>query len=198
MYKHLLIPALIVASISSIAVAQDRSADDKNRSATSQPANPPATNQYRPDDFPGSNNHSNGAQGAATPAKDARGKAYLPDDFPGSNNHSTVTRDSANGNADSRANAYRPDDFPGSNNRGPAYRPGRPQKKHDRGAGPNHDLRKGSHLPDEYRDPQYVIQDWHGQHLSKPKRGYQWVKAGNDYLLVAAASGVISTVWLSQ
>lgn len=73
MYKKLLIPALIVASISSIAVAQDRSTDDKNRGDNTQRGNSTITNQYRPNKFPGGNNHSNGAQGSASTATDARG-----------------------------------------------------------------------------------------------------------------------------
>lgn len=198
MYKKLMIPALLAASLSSIAVAQDRAAQDKTHGDATQRASTPASDQYRPDDFPGSNNHSNGAQGGAAAAKSAGGNAYLPDDFPGSNNHSTAPRGTAANTTANGGGAYRPDDFPGSNNRGPAYRPGRPQKKKDRGAGPEHDLRKGSHLPAAYRDPQYVVQDWRHAHLSKPKRGYQWVKTGDDYLLVATSTGVISTVWLGQ
>jgi Ni/Co efflux regulator RcnB len=185
MIKKLLIPALIVASMSGMTFAQDRGNDNR-------------PNQYRPDDFPGSNNQGKANQGAASGAKDARGNEYRPDDFPGSNNHTNATRGNQNGDAGNKGSEYRPDDFPGSNNRGKDYRPGRPQFAHDRGAGPRHDLRKGSRLPDEYRSPQYVVDDWRGHHLKKPRRGYQWVQTGNDYLLVAVATGVIASVLLSQ
>lgn len=198
MYKKLLIPALIVASISGMAVAQDRTGDDKTHGTATQSGNATAPNQYRPDDFPGSNNNAKPAQGGATGTNTARGTEYRPDDFPGSNNRSNATRGNTTSDNGKRAEEYRPDDYPGSNNRGPDYRPGRPQFKKDRGAGPQHDLRKGSHVPDEYRTPQYVVQDWRGHHLSKPKRGYQWVQAGDDYLLVSVSTGTISKVLLGQ
>lgn len=198
MYKKLLIPALIVASISSIAFAQDRSGDDKTRSDATQRGNATAPNQYRPDDFPGSNNQSKPTQGNASGTKDVHGSEYRPDDFPGSNNRKDVSRGSPDVQTGAKGTEYRPDDFPGSNNRGPNYRPGRAQRAHDRGAGPRHDLRKGGRLPDEYRGSQYVVSDWRGHHLSKPKRGYQWVQSGDDYLLVATATGLIASVLLSQ
>lgn len=50
---------------------------------------------------------------------------------------------------------------------------------------------RGDRLPDEYRDRQYVIDDWRGYHLSPPPRGYHWVGIGGDYLLVRISTGVI-------
>jgi Ni/Co efflux regulator RcnB len=61
----------------------------------------------------------------------------------------------------------------------------------ERGAGPNHDFRRGDRLPVEYRNRQYVVDDWRGHHLSAPPRGYHWVQTGGDYVLVAIATGVI-------
>jgi Ni/Co efflux regulator RcnB len=139
MFKKLLIPALIAASISSVAVAQDRGQDrgrdDHNRGDNMQRGN------------------------------DTRG-------------------DHRN---DNRGNDYRGD------NRG-----GRPDFDRNRGAGPRHDLRKGGRLPSEYRNRQYVVNDWRGHRLSAPPRGYQWVQAGGDYVLVAAATGLIASILLSQ
>jgi Ni/Co efflux regulator RcnB len=68
----------------------------------------------------------------------------------------------------------------------------------NRGAGPRHDLRRGGRLPSEYRNRQYVVNDWRGHRLSAPPRGYQWVQAGGDYVLVAAATGLIASILLSQ
>ncbi len=67
-----------------------------------------------------------------------------------------------------------------------------------RGAGPDHNFNKGGRLPQEYRNRQYVVDDWRGHHLSAPPRGYQWVQTGGDYVLVAIATGIIAQILLSQ
>lgn len=67
-----------------------------------------------------------------------------------------------------------------------------------RGAGPRHDMRKGQRLSAEYRDRQYVVDDWRGHHLSAPPRGQHWVQAGGDYVLVAIATGVIANIILNN
>ena len=61
----------------------------------------------------------------------------------------------------------------------------------ERGAGPNHDFRRGGRLPPEYRSRQYVVDDWRAHRLQPPPRGYHWVQTGGDYVLVAIATGVI-------
>jgi Ni/Co efflux regulator RcnB len=71
-------------------------------------------------------------------------------------------------------------------------------RDHDRGAGPRHDMRKGGRLPPEYRNRQYVVNDWRGHHLSAPPRGYQWVQTGSDYVLVGIATGIIASLLLNN
>ena len=146
MFKKLLIPALIAATLSSVAVAQDRGQDrgrdDRNR----------GDNMQRGNDNNRDNNRGN----------DHRG----------------------NDRRDDHRNDYR------GNDRGPMA--------HNRGAGPRHDLRRGGRLPSEYRNRQYVVSDWRGHRLSAPPRGYQWVQTGSDYVLVAAATGLIASILLSQ
>ena len=94
-------------------------------------------------------------------------------------------------------------------NRGPdRYADGRRNDRHDyrhddrgdrnRGAGPRHDLRKGGRLPGEYRNRQYVVDDWRSHHLSAPPRGHHWVQTGNDYVLTAIATGVIANIILGN
>ena len=51
---------------------------------------------------------------------------------------------------------------------------------------------RGDRLPAQYRDRQYIVDDWRGHNLSAPPRGYQWVQNGSDYLLVALATGLIA------
>ncbi|MGI4847337.1 MAG: RcnB family protein [Janthinobacterium lividum] len=74
------------------------------------------------------------------------------------------------------------------------------EANHDanRGAGPRHDFRKGGRLPSEYRNRQYVVNDWRGHRLNAPPRGYQWVQAGGDYVLAAIATGVIAQIILNN
>ncbi|MDP9124381.1 MAG: RcnB family protein [Pseudomonadota bacterium] len=76
-----------------------------------------------------------------------------------------------------------------------------PGYRHDdyRGAGPNHEWQRGGRLPNEYRGHQYVVDDWHGHHLSAPPRGYHWVQVnGGDYILAAVATGIILDTLLTQ
>lgn len=72
--------------------------------------------------------------------------------------------------------------------------------RHDdyRGGGPRHDLRRGQRLSSEYRDNRYVVSDWRARRLSAPPRGQHWVQAGNDYVLAAIATGVITQILLSN
>ena len=51
---------------------------------------------------------------------------------------------------------------------------------------------RGGHLPTSYRS-QAVI-DWHRHGLRRPPAGHRWVRVGNDYVLVAAASGLIAGI----
>ncbi|KVD48237.1 hypothetical protein WI85_18825 [Burkholderia ubonensis] len=59
---------------------------------------------------------------------------------------------------------------------------------------PHREWHKGDRLPDEFRDRQYVVDDWRGYRLSAPPRGYHWVGIGGDYLLVQIGSGVVLRV----
>lgn len=81
----------------------------------------------------------------------------------------------------------------------PAYRGNSDNRDaRGRGAGPDHAFYRGGRLPSEYRNRQYVVDDWRGHHLSAPPRGYHWVQTGGDYVLVAIATGVILSILLNQ
>jgi Ni/Co efflux regulator RcnB len=67
-----------------------------------------------------------------------------------------------------------------------------------RGAGPNHDLRRGARLPSSYHHRQYVVDNWRSHRLSAPPRGYHWVQAGDDYVLAAIATGIIAQIMLNN
>jgi Ni/Co efflux regulator RcnB len=70
--------------------------------------------------------------------------------------------------------------------------------KNGRGAGPGHAYYQGDRFPAEYRSRHYVVSDWRAHRLSAPPRGYQWVQSGNDYVLVAIASGIIASLILGR
>jgi Ni/Co efflux regulator RcnB len=52
---------------------------------------------------------------------------------------------------------------------------------------------RGERVPTEYRQHQYVVDDWRGHHLAAPPRGQQWVAVGGDYFLIAVATGIVAS-----
>ena len=90
--------------------------------------------------------------------------------------------------------------------RPPAYRPppGYRPSAHDRYQRTDYrrnahgDFRRGRVIPPYYRGSHYVIDDWRGHGLGYPPRGYHWVQAGGDYLLVAVASGIIAQILIGN
>ncbi|MBC8727723.1 RcnB family protein [Paraburkholderia sp. UCT2] len=62
---------------------------------------------------------------------------------------------------------------------------------------PHADWRQGDRLPPEYRDHNYVVDDWRGHGLQPPPRGYHWVGVNGDYVLAAIATGIIADVLFS-
>ncbi len=71
-----------------------------------------------------------------------------------------------------------------------------PDRRADRpGPGSWH---RGERVPPEYRQRQYVIDDWRSYRLSPPPRGYQWVGVGGDYFLVAIPTGVVFQVVIGR
>jgi Ni/Co efflux regulator RcnB len=70
------------------------------------------------------------------------------------------------------------------------------QQYHYGARGP--EWRRGGRIPSEYRNRQYVVNDWRSHRLSAPPRGYQWVQVGGDYVLVAIATGIIAQLLLNQ
>lgn len=67
-----------------------------------------------------------------------------------------------------------------------------------RGAGPHHDMYRGGYLPHDYRNRQYVIDNWREYRLSPPPRGYHWVQVGGDYVLAAITTGLIMQILLDR
>lgn len=69
---------------------------------------------------------------------------------------------------------------------GPGYNRDRPPP----GPMGYHRWNKGDRVPAEYRDRQYVIDNWRAYDLPPPRKGYHWMGVGGDYYMVAP-SGLI-------
>lgn len=52
----------------------------------------------------------------------------------------------------------------------------------------------GQRMPYQYRTSQYVIRDYNRYGLYAPPQGYQYVRSGNDVVLAAVATGLITAV----
>ena len=63
-------------------------------------------------------------------------------------------------------------------------------------AGPRHHGRLHWERGHRYNGPTYVVRDYGHYRLRQPPRGYHWVRADNDFLLVAVATGIILDVAL--
>ena len=59
-------------------------------------------------------------------------------------------------------------------------------------------MRRGEYLSSQYRDQRYVVSDWRSRNLYQPQYGHQWVQSGNDYAMVAIATGLIAAVLLNH
>lgn len=60
------------------------------------------------------------------------------------------------------------------------------------------DWHRGDHIPAEYRDNRYVVNDWRARHLKAPPRGYHYVQVDGDFVLAAIATGVIASVLINN
>ncbi|MDA3913716.1 RcnB family protein [Oleiagrimonas sp.] len=70
--------------------------------------------------------------------------------------------------------------------------------RHDRGRREGW-YHTGGRLPRAYRGSRYVVNDWRGEHLRAPPRGYRWHRSDNgDFLLVAISTGIITQILLNH
>jgi len=58
--------------------------------------------------------------------------------------------------------------------------------------------RRGGRLPPEYRNHNYVVNDYRAYRLQAPPRGYQWIGVGGEFALAAIATGVIAQIIVSR
>ena len=57
-----------------------------------------------------------------------------------------------------------------------------------------HSWRRGERLPREYRNSNYYVNDYRRYGLRQPPAGYQWMRAGNEYVLASLINGLIAQV----
>ena len=60
------------------------------------------------------------------------------------------------------------------------------------------DWRRGGRLPPEYRNHNYVVNDYRAYQLQAPPRGYQWVGVGGEFALAAIATGIIAQIIVNR
>lgn len=60
------------------------------------------------------------------------------------------------------------------------------------------DWRRGGRLPPEYRNHNYVVNDYRAYRLQAPPRGYQWVGVGGEFALAAIATGIIAQIIVNR
>ena len=53
--------------------------------------------------------------------------------------------------------------------------------------------RQGQRLDRRYGD-YYAVNDWRARRLPTPRRGYHWVRSGDDYVQAALVGGLIASV----
>jgi len=61
-----------------------------------------------------------------------------------------------------------------------------------------HEFRRGHAIPQEYRGDRYRVANWHERGLREPPRGYHWASIDGNYVLIAAATGVITALVLNS
>jgi Ni/Co efflux regulator RcnB len=69
----------------------------------------------------------------------------------------------------------------------------RNDRGHNNHVQPAHHWKHGERLPSNYRTRDHYV-DYRAHHLRQPPRGYQWVRADDNYALVALTSGLISEI----
>jgi len=61
-----------------------------------------------------------------------------------------------------------------------------------------HDFRRGHPAPDRFRGDDYRVDDWRDRGLDEPPRGEHWAYVDGNYVLIAAATGIITSIILGN
>lgn len=80
---------------------------------------------------------------------------------------------------------------------GPHGGPGRPGGERNHFAWNGHDFRRGHPAPERFRGDDYRVYDWHARGLQAPPPGEHWAYIDGNYVLIAAATGIITSIIMS-
>ena len=97
-------------------------------------------------------------------------------------------------------------------NRQQVQQPGRPSPGHSARQGqhqgrpqpamaavrPAIGFKQGERIPQQYRSYSYRVDNWKEHKLHQPPKGHQWVQIGGDFILIAAATGIITSILLNR
>lgn len=61
-----------------------------------------------------------------------------------------------------------------------------------------HDFRKGQPAPQAFRGNDFRVNDWRARGLPAPPRGHHWSYIDGRYVLIAAATGIITSIILNS
>jgi Ni/Co efflux regulator RcnB len=56
-------------------------------------------------------------------------------------------------------------------------------------------IKKGKKLPNWSKKKHISSKDYKRYHLKTPPRGYEWVRVGDNFIMVAIASGIIGAIF---
>lgn len=89
----------------------------------------------------------------------------------------------------------------GNDHRGPGSNghDDRRQDRHeqDHFAWKGDDFRRGHPAPEHYRGDDYRVRDWNDRGLPRPPEGQHWSYIDGNYVLIAAATGIITSILVS-
>ncbi|MEM6160073.1 RcnB family protein [Erwinia sp. P6884] len=71
-------------------------------------------------------------------------------------------------------------------------------QQRDRFAWQGYHFRRGQPLPAHFRERDYRVNNWHERGLHRPSRGEHWAYIDGNYVLIAAATGVITSILLNN
>ena len=108
---------------------------------------------------------------------------------PDGNHQQGAQANNHQGNGDNRG--------PGHGDKGPQGNPHQERHERDHFAWNGHDFRKGQPAPERYRGNDYRINDWNDRGLPAPPRGQHWSYIDGNYVLIAAATGIITSILIN-
>lgn len=85
----------------------------------------------------------------------------------------------------------------GNRQQGPQGNPHQARHEQDHFAWNGHDFRKGHPAPERFRGNDYRINDWNDRGLPAPPHGQHWSYIDGNYVLIAAATGIITSILIN-